>query len=259
MKIETKKKLAKEILIFLSIITITLLYYLGLNLNNTYQKYNIKKLQNQYETKQLILDSINKPILVYNNDIEVNRINVFSQFGRLYDGYEIPIKLPKGFKLNEKIGRIENKGEHWDIDANNFAHIEFIIINYDKKNELPILYDYDRFSKMLTDSIKFRNFIYEKLKQNYDDSECNNISEFELLIGIKFPKEIKDNKIIADKINTETDILKNEITITKNRFVDAENISKFSLYFLYTLIALSFVLRYMYYLLKWCYRILTIK
>jgi len=251
MKIETKKILAKEILIFLLIITITLLFYLGLNLNNSYQKYNIKKLQNQYETKQLVLDSVKKPILIYNNDIEVNRINVFSQFGRLYDGYRIPIKLPKGFKLNEKIGRIEDKDAHWDIDANNFAHIPYIIINYDKKNELPILYDYDRFSKTLTDSFNFRNFIYEKLKQIFDDSECNNISEFELLIGIKFPKEIKDIKIIADKINIETEILKNEITITKNRILENLNISKFSLNFFYILFVFAFVIRYIFFVFKW--------
>ena len=191
------------------------------------------------------MDSIIKPLTEYNLLCEHYRFNIYNQFGTL-NRYQIP-KLPKGYKLDQKIGEIDK----WD---------KYIINNIDEDKANKLLnFNFENFSKKLKDSTNYRKIVYERLKIYFNDSDCNNFSIFESKIGINTPNQIKEIQINVNIINKESEIIKNKINTTINWFVDDPNISKFSLYFFYTLFAFVFILRYLFYIIKWSVNTLKLK
>jgi predicted PurR-regulated permease PerM len=256
MNIKTKKIIAKEILILLAISAITVLFFCILNLNNTYQRYHNKSLTKDFNSNQNKIDSLNKQLLDFNNKDKFIS-NIYNQYGRLNNNKNneqngLPIGfpiLPKGFKLDEKIGEIED--DNGFVDVLGLLSFKYILINFDKKNETPIKYDGKKFTYDLLNSNKFRNEIYEKLKTYYNDVNCNTLEKFENKIGIV--DTIKINNIQSDLkiLYTENGKLQKDISNTVENSIEKERIIKFSINFFFALFILFFILRYIYYVGKW--------
>jgi hypothetical protein len=256
MKIETKKIIAKEILILFIISAITVLFFCILNLNNTYQRYHNKNLKKEFNSKQIIIDSLNKQIFDFNN--KDNYIsNIYNQYGRLNNNKNneqngLPIrfpKLPKGFKLDEKIGEIEN--DNGFVDVLGILSFKYILINFDRENETPIIYDLNHFTNDLLNSNKFRKEIYLKLKSYYNDVNCNTLGKFETKIGIVDSNKINNIQSELKKLFEENEKLQKDISTTVENSLDKEDIFKFSLYFFLALFILFFILRHIFYVGKW--------
>ncbi len=245
MKNETKKIIAKETLILLSTLTLTFTFYLIIILNNTFQSYLNKKLTTELNEKKALLKSLENDISEYNDKNEKFKRKIFQQYGKI----EFLPKLPKGVKIKEKIG-IEDKWDKYIVDFIDLISWEKIKLKKEEE-DLPILVDYDRFCNILKDSISLRKYIYEKLKSKYDDSECNNLSIFESKIGVIIPKKITELKIKSERLFTESEIINNQIKNTKNRIVEGPNVSKYSFCFFYTLFVFTFILRYLFLVVRW--------
>lgn len=257
MKTETKKIIAKEILILTTVLILIIFFWGGLHLNNLYQNNRITILQKDYNSKKIILDSINEPIKKYTDVKEDFRKNVFRQLAKMNDNFGIPIKLPKGYKLSEKIGENIHINKNGMIPFIDLIAFDNIVSNFDSPNELPIFYNIEKFDEIIIDSISFRKKIYERLKLFYDYSNCSKFELFEEKIGAKPSIEILKLKKEAAEIIEKCVKINNEIANSKNRIIDEKSTYVYSINFFYLLLIISFPLRYFYFLINWS--IVTLK
>jgi|688.fasta_scaffold408313_2 hypothetical protein len=257
MKNETKKIIAKEILIFTTVFIVSIFFIVGIHLNNIYQSNHIRILQKDYNSKSILLDSINKPIKQFTDKSEEFRKNVFRQLAKLDNNFGESIKLPKGYKLNEKIGESILINENKMVRFIDLIAFDNIISNFDSPNELPIFINIDKFNELIIDSISFRMKIYKKLKLFYDDSNCSKFELFEEKIGAKPSFEILKLKKDANEIIENCKKINKKILNSKNNIIEENSRNIYTIRFFYIFLIISFPLRYFYNLIKWS--IVTLK
>jgi hypothetical protein len=266
MKLKLQKIVAKEILLLFLLIILTTVFWIFIHLNNLFQNNRIKEYKNNIE------------ILSKNSILLKNHKNtIFNQLckikGGIIDKVYIPksILLPNKFILDEKIGDfrynifeefggIKTKEPSFSFlyTLNNSDIIFKSEYPYDinKLNELGFINE-TQFYDSIFNSIKYRNEIFKTLKNTYNSSECNNLKKFEKLIGITTinNKQIKDDEQYQKELDTNIKQLEN----ANNLKIEGYNINKTILYFLLVGFSILFLIRYVFYILKWSVNTLKIK
>jgi len=278
MKIETKKRVAKEILILFICFISSFLILVCLYLNNSYQKFNQNRINQKIQTIKLENDSLDKPIDEYYSKIYKFKKEVFYQICSIVGGsyYKDPLnilepipKLPKEVYNKEKIG--EDSITNSMFKEFGGSKLYYYYLKYDDENnykQFNSLEDHLNNIKLIDekqffDSIeKYPNYkieIFNKLKENFNSSNCSTIDKFDFLIGLKKELEIKD-KISKKEVElSNLNKLKNDYSISLKRTISTDEILNitfisFLLFFLF-----AFVVRYIIITIKWCIKILTIK
>jgi hypothetical protein len=271
MKIETKKVIAKEILIFFICIITTILIWISLYLNNTYQKYNLNNINTNLISTQSEIDNLNNKISDYNNKIKNYKKEIFYQIckieGGIMSGKYI---IPNGDKNYEYIGVDSISDYIFKKFGGNKIYFDYLNTDLNKKqtkwiiaNEigLPIFnrnifIDEKGFFDSLSNSPNYRFEVYNKLKQNYNSSNCKNINEFEFMIGVKKQSEI--NEIIKSIKDNQSKIisLNNDYKKSVKYSFKSDEINNILIKSIIFLISIAFFIRYGFFIIKWSINIL---
>ena len=261
MKIEAKKIIAKEILLLFVTLGISILVFIGLNINNSYQKYYSDKIRSEIISQNLLLDSLDKPIKRFNKI----RSDIFYHFGNIKGGYltngDIDFPSKKIVTINEEIELISVT--KWNIYRVNY---EKVFIKFDENDPLNILknnnidntiaLDKNEFYDTLIKSPILRNFVFVSLKNVYNSNNIKDLKSFEnlILFNIELKQKIKEVELIKERIADSNQSIK----ICVKRSFDIKNIYEVSFNVFILLSVIIFLLRYLYLLLRWCYRILKL-
>ena len=267
MKLKLQKIVAKEILLLFLLIILTSVFWISIHLNNLFQNNRIKEYKNNIEI-------LSKNIKLIKN----NKNKIFNQLceikGGIIDKVYLPksILLPNKFILDEKIGDFRyNKFEEFGgiiTKESSFSFLYTLNNNGDIifKSEYP--YDINKLNEIgfinetqfydsIFNSIKYRDEIFKTLKNTYNSSECNNLKKFDKLIGITTinNKQIKDDEQYQKELDTNIKQLEN----SNNFKIEVNNINKTILYFLLVGFSILFLIRYVFYILKWSLNTLKLK
>jgi hypothetical protein len=269
MNVKAKKIIAKEILILILCIALTIIFWISFNISNYYQTYKYNKANKENLELEL---KLNKPIELLDKKNEQFRKKIFNQFclieGGIKNGkYVSP--LPNKLIIKENIGEIDSNSK--DIFEEFGGHEIFFdrlcIMNFNK-NEIKNLIDalglptininnfitQSEFYEKLLDNNDYKNEVFVKLKERFADKNCNTIDEFNKLIGInnKFLLKIKEKNEIIDKIKINT----NKKIESQKKMISSKEISKNTFNFLLIIFIILFILRYFYFLTKWAIKTL---
>lgn len=249
MKNETKKYIAREILILIFSILIIIIFYLSLLANNLYQKQKHNKLVAKYNYTQLNNDSVKKEIEKYTIELINYRKIIFNQLGRINsEGNQNT--------YTEKIGESKNiqKSSKWDkyiIDPLDILSVSQIALYPNGNKELPVFYNFNSFDSEVKISSNFRLFIFNLLKSKYDSTGCENINLFNLKIGAKKSSHLNSLLENSGKYDKDLIELKKDINYRSDRIINQEYLNYYTLSFLYILFFIVFFLRYLYIIIRW--------
>ena len=278
MKIETKKRVAKEILILFICFISSLLILICLYLNNSYQKFNQNRINQKIQTIKLENDSLDKPIYEYYSKIYKFKKEVFYQICSIVGGshYNDPLnilepipKLPKGVYNKEEIGEDSISNALFEefggkkiyyyylnnIDENKFKQYNSL---EDHLSDI-ILINEKQFFDSITKDPNYKIKIFNKLKENFNSSNCNNIEKFDLKIGLKKESEINNIFQKKDANLKELTTLKEDYSNSLKYSFTSDEIINITLKSLLFLISIAFLVRYVIITFRWCIKILTNK
>ena len=274
MNITTKKIIAKEALILIFCIVSTLIIWMSFNIFNYYQKYNFNKANKENIEYNLQLDSLYKPIELIDKKNELIRKKIFNQFCKIEGGVsngEYVSPLPQKLIIYENIGELNSNSNNVfeEFGGHEIFFDRLCVMNFEK-NQIKSLIDalglpkfsinnfitQSEFYEKLINNNNYKNEVYSKLKKRYVDKNCNDIEEFNKIIGIgindKFSLIMKEKNELKNKININA---KNKSERQK-KIISSEDVLKYTLSYLFIIFLILFILRYFYYSTKWAIKTL---
>lgn len=236
-------------------------FWLGLISYNHYLEIHSNNLIVEIRHK----DSLRNNISRYNLTIAHQKDIIFNQYGLIKGGVlddtlpDVLPPIPKRLKILEPIG-VSKRDVFKEYGGRQIPYSS-VYLSYNKKDPLgietgsnnalgnTILIDKKKFYDSLKTSPKFLQSVYDELKAAYDDSTCPNIYSFERMIGqsqsfVLYQKQAIIYKEEIDRISKERNDISNEATGAHTWLMTK--------YFLFIILCILFVFRYIYLLLKWC-------